>query len=87
MGNTGNKLTAQWDYKTACPPAKSEFNIDPKKDYPPEYKEFMNSEFCSWSLYGSENTFDDAVVELLKERDVTNIIEKRERKQLENKHK
>ena len=55
MGNGGS---ANFDYRQ-CPVTTSEYAIDPSKDYPKEFYEFMTVG-CYWDYYGNRGAAFDA---------------------------
>ena len=81
MGGNRQSLI-QFDYKQ-CPAPTSDFSIDPNKDYPAEYKEFMNFN-CYFDLYGHQGiAFEDFT--MITEQEVKDILDRRHHVKLEKK--
>jgi len=75
MGQLTRNSATQWSYKS-CPPATSSFCIDPTKDYPDSYSEFM-TRGCTWNLYGPVGLALDADT-MIEEFEVDQIFKNRE---------
>lgn len=74
----GNR-PSNWDYRT-CPLSTADIAINPLKEYPESYKEFMSYD-CTWDYYGAlGNAYDDTT---LTESMVEDIIAARSKKALE----
>lgn len=76
MGNS-----ASFDYHK-CPPATSEYCIDPTKQYPPEYNEFMTIH-CHWDFYGNHGmAYENSMIT---EKNIEEILERRNQVKLDKK--
>lgn len=79
-GNHFSKF--EFDY-TKCPEPRYEHSINPHKNYPEEYKEFMNFN-CYFDLYGHQGiAFEDFT--MITEDEVKDILDRRHTVKLEKK--
>jgi len=67
--------TSQWSYRN-CPPATANDRIDPTKDYPEAYNEFMTRQ-CLWDYYGNSGNSMMDVGTMLTESQVDELVQKR----------
>jgi len=81
MGQLIGQTTTPWSYKN-CPPATSTYCIDPTKEYPEAYSEFMTRQ-CTWNLYGPVGIALDADT-MIEESEVDKIFADREKDKTES---